>query len=442
MLLEGYKESPVGVIPADWSFDELKSFIEIKHGYAFPGEHFGDKGAILLTPGNFKRTGGLYFNERNTKRFNSDYPAEYELKADDLVVVMTDLSVKCEILGNMGLVTEDEPLLHNQRIGKINFLSNSLSKEYLLYLAQAEDYKRYIQNTATGTTVRHSSPSKILDAKVAVPPLPEQKKIAQILSTVDSKLTLIDQQIAATQTLKKGLMQKLFSEGVGTQDADGNWQPHTEFKDSELGRIPVGWEVTLLDKLANRGSGHTPDKQKPEYWNGGIKWISLADSSKLDQGPIDTTDKEISSLGIDNSSATLHPKGTVVLSRDAGIGKSAVMDQEMAVSQHFIVWNCEPKGLLNNWYLYYLLQLMKPEFERIAIGSTIKTIGLPFFKKLRIAHPSNMAEQKQIAKILSTVDCKLNRLNTKKSQTQQLKKGLMQKLLTGQIRVKPDSQDY
>ena len=274
-----------------------------------------------------------------------------------------------------------------------------------------------------------------------VPPLPEQKKIARILSSVDSKLALIDQQITTTQTLKKGLMQKLFTQGVGTQDADGRWQPHTDFQESELGKVPAGWAVTKLDELVTRGSGHTPDKQHPEYWNGGIKWISLADSSRLDKGIISTTDKEISHLGIDNSSAVLHPKGTVVMSRDAGIGKSGVMGEDMAVSQHFIAWSCEQKGKLNNWFLYYLLQLMKPEFERIAIGSTIKTIGLPYFKKLKIAHPIEIAEQNEIARILSTIDRKLDHLQTQKTQTQQLKKGLMQKLLTGQIRVQPDPQD-
>lgn len=165
-----------------------------------------------------------------------------------------------------------------------------------------------------------------------------------------------------------------------------------------------GWTTDLLDKLAERGSGHTPNKKHPEYWNGGIKWVSLADSAKLDKIFISETEKEISRLGIDNSSATVHPKGTVILSRDAGVGKSAILAQDMAVSQHFMAWRCNGHSKIESLFLYYWLQMMKPEFERIAIGSTIKTIGLPYFKKLRVTYPISIAEQRKIAEILSCWD--------------------------------------
>jgi type I restriction enzyme S subunit len=153
------------------------------------------------------------------------------------------------------------------------------------------------------------------------------------------------------------------------------------YKQTEVGPIPEEWEDVLLDRVARRGSGHTPDKAHPEYWNGGIKWISLADSPALDRLYIDETYATISAQGLANSSAVLHPAGTVVLSRDAGVGKSAIMWTEMAVSQHFMAWRCGPE--LENHFLYYWLQSAKPQFERIADGSTIKTIGVPYFQGLR-----------------------------------------------------------
>ncbi|MGC3834422.1 restriction endonuclease subunit S [Moritella viscosa] len=156
--------------------------------------------------------------------------------------------------------------------------------------------------------------------------------------------------------------------------------------------------------MAKRGSGHTPDKQKSEYWNEGIKWVSLTDSSKLDNLYIHDTSKKISQLGIENSSATLHPKGTVVMVRDAGIGKSAIITSPMAVSQHLMAWVCSDN--LDNYFLYYLLQLWKPKFEAIAMGSTIKTIGLPYFKKLQIPVPP-IEEQKIISSALKSVDNKI-----------------------------------
>ncbi|MEZ9971085.1 restriction endonuclease subunit S [Vibrio lentus] len=198
--------------------------------------------------------------------------------------------------------------------------------------------------------------------------------------------------------------------------------------------IPNGWTVTLLDSAAERCSGHTPSKSFSEYWNGGIKWISLADSFRLDNGYVYETDKEISQLGIDNSSAVIHPKGTVVLSRDAGVGKSGVMAEPMAVSQHFIAWKCDVNKKVHNWFLYNWLQFHKSTFERQAVGSTIKTIGLPFFKKLKIALPPYV-EQRKIAQILLTWDKAIATTEKLIDASKQQKKALMQQLLTGKKRL-------
>jgi type I restriction enzyme S subunit len=197
--------------------------------------------------------------------------------------------------------------------------------------------------------------------------------------------------------------------------------------------IPDDWKVSLLDSLTKRGSGHTPDKEFDEYYDGGIKWISLADSYRLDKGLIFETDTEISELGIKKSSAVLHPAGTVLMSRDAGVGKSAVMGSDMAVSQHFIVWRCKEE--LNNWFLYYWLQYKKEYFERQAVGSTIKTIGLPLFKKLTIVHPQ-YSEQHAIAHILSLMDAAIDKNKQLITRKELQKKWLMQNLLTGKKRLK------
>lgn len=197
--------------------------------------------------------------------------------------------------------------------------------------------------------------------------------------------------------------------------------------------LPEGWKVVLLDQAAKRGSGHTPNKEHPEYWNGGVKWVSLADSSRLDKGLVTETDKEISIEGVQNSSAVIHRSGTVVLSRDAGVGKSGVLAEDMAVSQHFIAWDCSASTELHNWYLYHWLQQQKPEFERVAVGSTIKTIGLPYFKKLKIALPP-VAEQRRIAQILSTWDQAIVTTERLLANSQRRTRDLMTSLLSGRRR--------
>ncbi|MDW1744841.1 MULTISPECIES: restriction endonuclease subunit S [Vibrio] len=285
-----------------------------------------------------------------------------------------------------------------------------------------------ITSSARANGLLNITAKDFFDLELLVPPLPEQKKIAAILTSVDDVIEKTQAQIDKLKDLKTGMMQELLTRGVGV---DG--KPHTEFKDSSVGKIPKGWDCCLLDKVAKRGSGHTPDKKKPEYWNDGVKWVSLTDSSKLDKLYISDTAKKISQLGIENSSATLHPKGTVVMARDAGVGKSAIMTSSMAVSQHFMAWVCGEK--LDNYFLYYLLQHWKPQFEAIAMGSTIKTIGLPYFKKLQIPVPS-IEEQRVISGALKSVDNKMFALERKHKQLTSTKKALMQDLLTGKVRVK------
>ncbi len=152
-----------------------------------------------------------------------------------------------------------------------------------------------------------------------------------ILSTIDTAIEQTEALIEKYQHIKAGLMHDLFTRGVLP---NGQLRPPREqapelYQETAIGWIPREWQYELLDNLAHRGSGHTPNKDHPEYWNGGIKWVSLADSISLDQLYISDTELEISHKGIANSSAVLHPAGIVVLSRDAGVGKSAITTEPM-----------------------------------------------------------------------------------------------------------------
>lgn len=199
------------------------------------------------------------------------------------------------------------------------------------------------------------------------------------------------------------------------------------YKNTDFGETPVDWEVDNLETLAERFSGHTPDKKVETYWNGTIPWISLKDTKRLDKRYIELTKDYTTKKGIDNSSSVILPKGTVILSRDATVGKVGIIKTEMATSQHFINYVCGDK--LNNLYLYYDFYYRKPMFERMGIGSTIKTIGLPFFKSLKILLPP-INEQQKIATILSSVDEHIDEVDGMIEDLKKLKKGLMQKLLT------------
>jgi type I restriction enzyme, S subunit len=268
----------------------------------------------------------------------------------------------------------------------------------------------------TGTGSKRLNEKTFLTLSIATPKYPEQEKIAHCLNSLDELIAAQARKVEVLKTYKQGLMQQIFPR-------EGETQPRLRFPEFETA---VDWVSKKLEDLAKRGSGHTPSKSKSEYYEGDIKWVSLADSKRLDAGLICETATSISAQGIKNSSAVLHPEGTVLISRDAGVGKSAVMATPMAVSQHFIVWTCHDQ-LLSNWFLYYVLQEMKPIFERNATGSTIKTIGLPFFKELQIAVPS-LPEQNRIADCLASLDTLITAATQELDNLKTHKKGLMQQL--------------
>jgi type I restriction enzyme S subunit len=284
------------------------------------------------------------------------------------------------------------------------------------YMLRQPLVRGYFTKKAQGSTRFNLSKDAFRSLRIFVPSSAEQQKIAECLSSVDELMEAQARKVDALKIYKKGLMWQLFPR-------EGETQPRLRFPEFQnAGK----WEEQRLEELAKRGSGHTPSKSKPEYYNGGIKWVSLADSKRLDSGLISDTATQISDKGIQNSSAVLHPAGTVLISRDAGIGKSAVMSEPMAVSQHFIVWTCKPDRL-SNWFLYHLLQNSKPLFERAAIGSTIKTIGLQFFIDLVFRFPS-LPEQQRIANFMSSLDALITAETQKHEALKNHKKGLMQQL--------------
>ncbi len=288
---------------------------------------------------------------------------------------------------------------------------------YLLRSALARDH---LSRGAQGVTRYNISKETFRRLPLQLPSSSEQQKIADCLGSLDDLITTENRKLEALRQHKQGLMQQLFPQ-------PGEAVPRLRFLDFQNAEA---WKKEKLHDLAKQGTGHTPNKAIAEYYNGGIKWVSLADSKRLDNGLIFETEIEISKEGINNSSAVLHPSGSVILSRDAGVGKSAIISCSMAVSQHFVVWTCDP-NVLSNWFLYYQLQLLKPFLEGIATGSTIKTIGLPLFNAMQVTVPG-LAEQHRIADCLSTLDVKLaaeaQRLDALKSH----KRGLLQQLFPSQ----------
>lgn len=175
------------------------------------------------------------------------------------------------------------------------------------------------------------------------------------------------------------------------------------------------WPTVAIRRVARLGTGHTPSRSIPEYWDDcSIPWITLADVWQLRNGSIDTisdTKEKISLLGLINSAAVKHPAGTVILSRTASVGFSAIMGQAMATSQDFATWTCGER--LHPRYLLYALRATAPDLKRLASGSTHKTVYMPDIEDLRVPLPP-LKEQRRIVDFLDGETSRIDQMATLK----------------------------
>ena len=264
----------------EWEETSLAAVVDVKHGFAFPGENIRDEppGDILLTPGNFAIGGG--FKGEKFKYFDGEVPTDYVLNEGDLIVTMTDLSKQADTLGYPAVVPKPRGsrFLHNQRLGKI-LIKNSadLDKGFLFYLLRTAEYRHEVLASATGTTVKHTSPGRILAHKASIPPLAEQKAIAAVLGALDDNIELNRRMNATLEAMARALFQSWFVDFDPVRAKLDGQQPAgpasaalfpTSFQESRLGPIPQGWEVGRLDDALTLQRGFdlpTPDRTHGKY---------------------------------------------------------------------------------------------------------------------------------------------------------------------------------
>ncbi len=172
-------ESELGEIPEGWEVEPLSNHINIKHGFAFKGEYFSDSptNLILVTPGNF-RVGGGFKNDK-LKFYNGPIPESFVFHSNDLMITMTDLSKEADTLGYPALIpsSNTHKYLHNQRIGKVEFIKDAEIKNFMYQFFCSDFYRNEVLSGITGSTVKHTAPKKILSIKIAI-----DARIAKIFS--------------------------------------------------------------------------------------------------------------------------------------------------------------------------------------------------------------------------------------------------------------------
>lgn len=192
--------------------------------------------------------------------------------------------------------------------------------------------------------------------------------------------------------------------------------------------IPEEWDFKKLDDIGEIIGGGTPESDKKEFWNGDVLWAVPTDITKQSSKFIDSTERKISEKGLKESSAKLLPEGTLLITSRATIGECSINTKPLSTNQGFQNLICNDKNF--NEFLYYAIKYHKKRILRLSYGTTFLEISKNGIKQISIPISNSKIEQQKIASILSNIDSLINHTQKDIEQTQRLKKGLMQKLLT------------
>jgi type I restriction enzyme S subunit len=422
---EGYKKTKIGWIPADWDLRLLKDVAEINKS-SLSNNTAKDFELLYIDIASIIRPGHI---SPPSKYLYADAPVRARRVVEYGDVIIS--TVRPYLKAFATIPWKQKNLVCSTGFAVISS-NGKCSNEYIFQYSLSDYFQNQVSQMLVGSNYPAINSTDVKNILSPAPPLPEQKKIADILTTVDDKISSIDSQIQQTEQLKKGLMEKLLTEGIG----------HTEYKETEIGRIPVGWDVVKLKKMAldeknsfvngpfgsNLLSTELTTSGVPVIYIRDIvstkyKWrsnvfITPEKSNELFYCNVQKNDVLITKVGMPPGQATVYPKT-----------ERAIITQD--------VIRIRPSQNVISIFLALLLNsdYAKKEINKIEITGTRTRFSLTEYKKIKLPCPS-FQEQKQIATILSTVDDKLDILTQKKSHYQTLKKGLSQQLLTGQMRVK------
>lgn len=396
-----------------WNQFKLGDLIHIKHGFAFSGEYITSIPSkhILLTPGNFKIGGG--FKGDKYKYFTGEIPESFILHSGDLVVTMTDLSKDTDTLGYSAFIPSlrNHLFLHNQRIGLIEKYNNQIDTKFLYWLLRTFDYREYILGTATGTSVQHTSPSRILGYTFDCPSLPEQRAIASVLSSLDDKIDLLHRQNATLEAMAEALFRQWFV---------------VEAKEE--------WETIKLKDIFNIFIGRTPPRKEQSCFSflQGNKWVSIKDMGEAGIFISDSseylTDEAVNKYNIPQI-----PANTVILSFKMTVGRVKITTAPM-YSNEAIACFVPRNNYLSKNVLYFFLKA----YEYDSLGSTssiVTAINSNIIKDIEMKlPPKNLIDRFTVFS-----DQLLNKIYYNQSQIRTLEKirdSLLPKLMSGEMRVK------
>ncbi|MCW7494629.1 restriction endonuclease subunit S [Leptospira sp. 2 VSF19] len=311
-------------------------------------------------------------------------------------------------LGEVALI-KDKKVALAQRIITLRGKKEKIDNVFLKYYFQSKDGQHELQSRASGTTVFGIKSSVLQEVPILLPPLAEQKAIAGVLSALDDKIDLLHRQNKTLEAMAEALFRQWF-----VVEAEESWE-----------------EGSILDLIELVGGG-TPKTEVAEYWNGNIGWLSGGDITDNHKSFVINSSKNISEMGLNNSSAKILPENSLVISARGTVGKFCILSQPMAFSQSN--YGIIPNNSKNYFFTYLLLNYAIEELKSSAYGSVFDTITTTTFRDLNVSLPPKdeiTLFEKSI--VGNFIKMKANCFQIRS--LEKLRDTLLPKLMSGEVRV-------
>lgn len=318
------------------------------------------------------------------------------------------------LVGEVGYVDADHPELFlpdrlwlaRPRPGR------AVDMRWLAYYLSSGEGAQGMRELATGTSgsMKNIPKHRLLALKVLVPSIGEQSAIGTALADGDRQIAALERLIAKMAAVKQGMMQQLLT---GKVRLPGFGEP---------------WDKSTVSDLAQIVSGGTPKSSVPAYWDGGIAWCTPTDITGEPGRYLHRTERTISQAGLEESAASLLPKGSILLCTRATIGALKIAAGPIATNQGFK--SLVPRPGVSSEFLYYKLSTLSDLLAGLGTGSTFLEVSARDVGGLRIEAPP-IEEQTAIAGVLADTDDQIDALRSRLAKARAIKRGMMQELLSG-----------
>lgn len=413
-----FKDTEVGRIPEDWEATRIDKLCCLKARIGWQGLTTGE----YLPQGDYVLVTGTDFNDGYIDWKNCYYVSKWRYD-QDINIQIKEGDVLISKDGTIGKVAFLDSIPGPGTLNSGVFVvrpkqDNVMNKAYLSWIFKSIWFKSFIDQLTAGSTINHLYQKDFVKFQLVYPnDISEQSRIATALSAIDNLISELGKLIDKKRAIKQGAMQQLFT---GKKRLKGFNEPWVEKKLGE-------------DALILRGGSPRPIEDYITDSQDGLNWIKIGDVKPNDKYFRKTAEK-IKKEGLNKTRQV--KKGDFILSNSMSFGRPYILDIDGCIHDGWLVIQ-DYQETYDMLFLYYILcsDAVMNQYASMAAGSSVQNLNKEKVANVLLYAPSSLKEQSAIAKVLSSMDEEISFLEAKREKYNAIKQGMMQKLLTGKIRL-------